>query len=301
MSTPFEPNDNANGQVPVPPMPPAPSGAPVTPGSTVPAPAPAPAPVPAPAPQGAPYGQPPTGAYPPVPPVYGQSGAGLPPQSDNRPKALGLVSLILAVLGFIAACVGFAPAGLAFALIGGVLLLAAFILSIVTLASKRQGGKGLGIAGLIVSGIGGIVFVFALLVSLWWFAYGHIQDAVEKGIAPAISAPADPSAPTDDASQTSDGIYDEAAYLDDVRDNLRSIIKEVQPGITDDQIDAIYPDDTLVFIGTSLLNEYNTLGDDALTTEAKSMVDSSNGAVTEDQAERFMRAVLSSAQAYLVE
>jgi len=243
-----------------------------------------------------------------VPPSgYGQPVPGLPQQPDNRPKTLALVSLILAVVGFIAACIGFFPIGLIFAIVGGVLLLAAFVLSIVVLASRKQGGKGLGIAGLVVSVVGGIVFVFALWISIVWMLVGTVNSAVESATSPstAATAPADGSATdegtTEENAAPVDGTYDEDAYLADVRPKIRAVFKEIEPSVDDATIDSVYSDDTLVFLGTTLLSEYTTLGDDVIATEAETLVSSSNDMFTQEQAEKFMRDILESAQKYLVE
>ncbi|MEQ6899102.1 DUF4190 domain-containing protein [Microbacterium sp. KR10-403] len=304
MSTPHDPNTPAGAVPPVPPAPaapdaPAPASAPTTP-----------PPAPAAYPQGyaQPYAQGQPGAYAPVPPSgYGQPVPGLPPQPDNRPKTLALVALILAVVGFIAACVGFAPIGLIFVIVGGVLLAAAFVLSIVVLASRKQGGKGLGIAGLVVSVVGGIVFGFALTVSIAWMLIGTVNSAVESATSPssAVSAPADDSttddSATDDNAAPADGTYDEDAYLADVRPKIRAVFKEIEPSVDDATIDAAYSDDTLVFLGSTLLNEYNSLGDDVIATEAETLVSSSGDMFSQEQAESFMRDILESAQKYLVE
>ena len=300
MSNPHDPYANPNGPNAVPPVPPAPASA----GAPIPS-APAPAGYPQSGgypQQGAATGYPQSyggGAYPP-PTGYVQPGPGLPKQPDNRPKTLALVALILAVVGFIATCVGFTPIGLPFVIVGGVLLLAAFVLAIVVLASRKQGGKGLGIAGLVVSVVGGIVFVFALAVSIFWVAYGAATSAVDTGSAPSVSAPAGGGDEATD-NQVTTGDYDEAAYVEELRPQVRAIFKEIQPDATDDIIDSVYTDEMLVSIGTTLLAEYDALGDDVIATEAANTVDSSEGVFNEDQAERFMRAILAAAQHHLVQ
>ncbi|WP_207205336.1 hypothetical protein [Microbacterium protaetiae] len=307
MSNPHDPYADPNGQNAAPPVPPAPAGYPNA-GAYPQQPAGGYPQQPAAGypqqPAGAGYPQS-TAAYPPVPPTgYVQPGPGLPKQPDNRPKTLALVALILAVVGFIAACIGFAPIGLPFVIVGGVLLLAAFVLSIVVLANRKQGGKGLGIAGLVVSVVGGIVFVFALLVSIAWAVWAGVGGGQALGERPAVSAPVAPSdEATDDQGNntTATGDYDEAAYVAELRPTVRAIFKEIEPNATDDIIDSAYTDDTLVYLGTTLLTEYTTLGDDAIGQEASDAVDSSDGLFSEDQAERLMRAILEAAQHHLVE
>ncbi|UUT34797.1 hypothetical protein [Microbacterium elymi] len=171
------------------------------------------------------------------------------------------------------------------------------------LASKAQGGKGFGIAGLIVSIVGGVVFAIALTVSLLWIglaANSSLSDS-SSGSVPSAQASDDATdSETTDGTDGAAGTYDEAAYVEDVRPKIRDLVTQIQPGATDDQIDQLYADDTLVLIGTAMLQAYDALGEDAISTEAQSMVDSSQGAVTEEQAEQFMHAVLESAQQYLV-
>src|SRR5690606_4838771 len=89
---------------------------------------------------------------------------------DTRSKGLAITALVLGGVGLVLALVGFIPvpvAGLLLALMSGVMLLLAVVLSIVALASKKQGGKGLGIAALVSSTVGVVVAFFAV-------AYGVI-------------------------------------------------------------------------------------------------------------------------------
>ena len=305
MSTPYDPNTPAGAVPPVPPAPAAPD---------MPAAAPAtPPPAPAAYPQGypQPYAQGQPGAYPPLPPSgYGQPVPGLPPQADNRPKTLALVALILAVVGFIAACVGFTPVGLIFVISGGVLLLAAFVLSIMVLASRKQGGKGLGIAGLIVSVVGGIVFAFALVVSIFWSLWGYGMIVNEPGDNPAVSVVPDENTDqgtdaaqgTDegtDSDQATAGDYDEDAYVAEVRPKVHAILKEAQPDLDESIIDSLYPDDTLVSVGQAVLMDYEARGDDAVTDYVGIL--SEDGYLTEDQAGRFVQAILTAAQDHLAD
>ena len=209
----------------------------------------------------------------------------MPKHADQRPKTIALIALILAIVGFLSTCIGFTPIGLVFVIVGGLLLLGGFVLGIVALASRNQGGKGLGLAGLIVSVVGGIVFVFALAVSIFWVAFAAATSSVgEVGSAPAVTVPA--------------GTYDENAYIAEVRPQVRDLIKQVQPSLDDATVDGLYDDDTLIFIGTTLLGEYNTMGDAAIDAEAQSMVDT--GAFTEQQADQFMSLILAAAQKHLV-
>jgi hypothetical protein len=128
-----------------------------------------------------------------------------PPQSDIQPNAqiqpgaqqtkpqrniLALVAFIVSVVGFIFACI---PGAL---IIGWILLPIAFILAIVSLFMKGK-GKGLGIAGLIISVVGTIVaFVvfFAVVAASFSSAFDQDTTVVEtpsdSGEAPAAEEPA---------------------------------------------------------------------------------------------------------------
>ena len=85
----------------------------------------------------------------------------LPFQPVEGRNVLALVALIVSIVGFIAACI---PGVF---VLGWILLPIAFILSIVSLFMKGS-GKGLGIAGLIVSIVGTIVafIVFFAVVAV---------------------------------------------------------------------------------------------------------------------------------------
>ncbi|RNE59051.1 hypothetical protein EEJ31_11625 [Cryobacterium tepidiphilum] len=102
---------------------------------------------------------------------------------------LALIALIISIVGFIFACI---PGAL---IIGWILLPIAFILAIVSLFLKGT-GKGLGIAGLIISVVGTIVaFIvfFAVVAASFNEAFGDESVVVEKpaaaGQAPAEESP----------------------------------------------------------------------------------------------------------------
>jgi len=115
-------------------------------------------------------------------------------QQVAQPKparnTLALVALIVAVVGFIFACI---PGAL---VVGWVLLPIAFILSIVSLFMKGT-GKGLGIAGLIISVVGTIVaFIVFFAVAAASFSSAFTDDT-NIGDAPGTS---DSAAPADDTA-----------------------------------------------------------------------------------------------------
>ena len=110
----------------------------------------------APQPQQAPYQQ--AGTY--QEPYYGQQAQmGVqPPQKQKKPgKAAGIVGLIFGILGLLTSACGIMVVPLIFCLVG-------IILAIVCLTKKSS--KGLGISGMIVSGLGlisGLIFMFLMV------------------------------------------------------------------------------------------------------------------------------------------
>lgn len=133
-------------------------------------------------PQAPSYGQPggPTPGQP-QGPTYGQPG-GLTPGQPQEPNpkgsrnVLALISLIVAIVGFIFACM---PGAL---VVGWVLLPTAFILALVSLFLKGR-GKGLGIAGLIISVVGtvvGVIVFFGVVATSFDDAFGDETAIVEE-------------------------------------------------------------------------------------------------------------------------
>lgn len=134
-----------------------------------------------------------------VPPAYAQP---LIPQSNQfestpPPKpgrnVLALVALITSIVGFIFACI---PGAL---IVGWILLPISFVLAIVSLFLKGS-GKGLGIAGLIISVVGTIVAVivfFAVVATSFSNAFGDstvvVEDPAESSQAPAAEEEPVPS------------------------------------------------------------------------------------------------------------
>jgi hypothetical protein len=143
-----------------------------------------------------PFGQQPNGQqqYPQGPgqQPYGQQPA---PQSKSGRNILALVALIVSVVGFIFACV---PGAL---IVGWILLPIAFILSIVSLFLKGT-GKGLGVAGLIVSIVGtivGVVVFFSVVAVSIDEAFGGDTTVVDE---PATSEEAVEGAAPSEAEGT---------------------------------------------------------------------------------------------------
>lgn len=134
-------------------------------------------------------------------PAFGAAplGGSLPPGAvDTRPRAIAIAALALAGAGvlvtLIAAFVGFAGVGL----LAPLLLFIGFVLSLIALISRNQGGKGLGVGALLLSILGGLVtFVVAVAWIFGAFSGSSGSDADEYGgyddyeeyVLPGIAAP----------------------------------------------------------------------------------------------------------------
>jgi hypothetical protein len=102
----------------------------------------------------------------------------LPPAgTDTRPKGLAIVALSLAGAGvllmLVAAVLGSAGVGW----LSPLLLFVAFVLSLIALISRRQGGKGFGVGALLLSILGGLL---ALVVAVAW-VFGAFTGASSGG------------------------------------------------------------------------------------------------------------------------
>lgn len=263
------------------PVPPAPAdGQPATPAY-------------APAPQ-APYGQPAYGQ-----PAYAAAPAPTPTGTDTRPKTLAWVSLGLAVLGAILACVGFVPVpwvGLISVIVGGLLLLVAFVLSIVALASRKQGGKPLGVIALVLSVLGGGLWAIALFASIAFTAFlSTSSDGSAESPAPAPSISSAPSDEGTDEGEEVAGEYDEAAFLAEARPAMLAVFQEVEPSVTEDLVNQMFPDEALIAAGQSML----LLGDDGRDQMIESLT--TGGTFDDDTAGRFVDAIYDAATKHLQE
>ncbi len=212
------------------------------------------------------------------------------PAPDERPKTLGKLSLGGAIAGTALSAGGFLPLpglSLALAVLGGLLLLTAFILGIAALVKRTQGGKALGIGGIIASIIGGGVFIAALFVSL--VVLGLSSAAAESEAAPDETV--EEVAPPVEA-----GGYDEEAYLAQVRPQLNDLVTEIAPDAPAGLADS-YPDDVLVGMGKALL----VGGDFARDALAATLDEATGDLLTDEQAARFVGILATAAQAHLAE
>lgn len=222
-----------------------------------------------PAPQ-APYGQAPTQApygQAPAQAPYGQAQgyAPAPAGPDTRSKGIAWTALSLAIVGIVLSLIGLIPVawvGLIAVIIGGLVLLAAFVFAIVGLAGKRNGGKPLSITALVLSVIGGTIGAFALIwaiVVTGLAASGTSLDSESTGVEPApaptaeISGGAEDGATDDGAADDGAATADEAAFIAEVRPKVNDIMAQIDPTATPDVVAQALPDETLVMIGQALL------------------------------------------------
>lgn len=244
----------------------------------------------------APYGQAPYGQAP-----YGQApyGSPAPAGPDTRPKTLAWTALGLAIAGTVLACIGFIPLGwasLVVVLLGGVLLLAAFIISIVALASRKHGGKPIGISALVVSVIGSIIWAVAFFVAL---AFGIVSSAVTSDPVPSPEFSDSIEDGTDDGTDvdgdTDASTADQQAFLDEVRPALVDLFSEIDPNVDASIIDQTFSDEALLSLGEAFL----FVGDEGRDQMIQGMIQGSDGAFDEDSAGRFADIIIDAAEKYL--
>ena len=252
-----------------------------------------------------------TAAYPsPDQPTAVYGSAPMPPAPDTRPKVLGIVALIVAVVGVGLVALGFLPlvgVSFIFALLGGLVLLAALILGIVVLANKKQGGKGLGIAALVIAVLGGFAAIAAMVFSFVLVGLTAAAAAQESVTSSDVTTEDDA---TDEGTATDDeavddapvaGAYDEEAYLAIVRPEILAIVQDAVPGISEEEVSAVYSDETLVMLGAPFVG----LDDAAIEANREpfvsSMVGMSDGIFTDEHANRLYDAIVTAARQHLAE
>lgn len=257
--------------------------------------------------QGQAYGQPVGAPAPYGAPAYGAPAYAAPAEAAasgaDRPRGLAWASLGLAIGGVVLVSAAFLPlawGSLALALVGGLLLLVALVLGIVTLVSKKQGGKGLGIGAIAVSVLGGFLWIAALTVAFVWIGLS-MAGSSSTGTDPEVSV-SEEAAPEEEgtdegAEETPTGTYDEAAYLAAVKPGVLALMQEIEPSVTEELVGEFYTDDMLVASGQGLL----LAGEAAEEAFVSSTVESSQGMFTEDQAQRFYDLLVGAAEQYLVE
>jgi len=239
------------------------------------------------------YGQPP----------YGQAPYGTPAPTgpDTRPKTLAWTSLGLAIAGTLLACIGFIPLGwasLVVVLLGGVLLLAAFIVSIVAIASRKHGGKPIGISALIVSVIGSIVWAVAFFVAL---AFGIVTSAISSDPTPgpefsdSIEDGTDDGADVDGDTDTDASASGEQAFLAEVRPELVALFSEIDPNVDESLVNQTFSDEALLALGEAFL----FVGDEGRDQMIQGMIEGSDGAFDAESAGRFADIIIDAAEKHL--
>ncbi len=246
----------------------------------------------------------PTAAY---PPAYGapqQPAYDAPPQPagpDTRPKKLGLIALITSIAGLVLVLVGFLPVlwvGLVFAILGGLVLLVGLVLGIMTLVKRTQGGKGLGIGAVVVSVVGGAVWVGALAFSLVLIGLSAAgsssgSEPIEMP-SPQVSVEGEDGTTDDGAAEEGTATADEAAFVAAVRPQLTALFQEIQPGMTEELLESVYSDEILVATGQGFL-----MGGDAARQAFVQAAAGSGDAMTEEQATRFVDIIVAAAEEHL--
>ena len=144
----------------------------------------------------------PAPAYAPPP---GYPPAPTPP--DTRPKTRSLSALVLAGVGLVMAVIPFVN------WFAGPVLIAAFIVSLIALISKKHGGKGLSIAALVTSVVGWIVAFVMILSSFFWIGgMAALLEPDQGPVAEATAVPPQDDEPADDAVVAEDIVVLETAF-----------------------------------------------------------------------------------------
>lgn len=199
-----DPQTPSSPDVPVPPIPPAPPTAyPGFPGAQAGPSSPSPYGAPGQAAPGAPgapaYPAGGSAGYPAVPGYPAVGGPGYPgpgyaggSPGPQRPKGLAITALVLAGVGLVMAFIPFIT------WFAGLPLLAGFVMGIVALANKKQGGKGLAIASLAVSVVGWIVSIIFTIASFGIIGQAAIDEARRDEVSTGTTD--DDAGTTDDAA-----------------------------------------------------------------------------------------------------
>jgi hypothetical protein len=135
---------------------------------------------------------PPGGPYPPgsVPPGDPQQPSG----PDGRPKTLAIIALCLAIFGGIIAFIPFVN------LVSAPVLIAAIVIAIIALVSKKQGGTGFSIAALIVSVVAGLAAVIITIGSIFFATLGGLD-----GLGDPLPDETATSEPSEEATPSEEG------------------------------------------------------------------------------------------------
>ncbi len=237
---------------------------------------------------GAPAGHPAAYAPPPAP----ASGP------DTRPRGLAWTALILAIAGTVLSLTGFLPVpwvGLILVFVGGFVLLAAFVVSLVALIAKRHGGTALSVTGLVLSVLGGVVGAFALIVAAVFTGLSVSAATSTSGLpAPSATAPVEDGPDSDDTDLVP-LTGDEAAFIEEVRPAVNEIMAEIDPTLTPEVVEASLPDETLVGIGQTLL----ATGDEGIDAYVTQMQSSFGETVSTERLRELFETIYDAAEAHL--
>jgi hypothetical protein len=179
---------------------------------------------------------------------------------DTRSKAIAWTALGLAAGGTLLSIIGIVPVpwvGLVAVLIGGLLLLAGFVFSIVGLAGKRYGGKPLSITALVLSLVGATIGSFALIWSIILVGVSSAGSSIDEMMSTLARAfrrgrPGD-ILPGEGGSATATESAAQQEFIADVRPKVNQILGEVDPTATPEIIEQVLPDESLILIGETLL------------------------------------------------
>lgn len=260
-----------------------------------------------------PYGQPAAYGQPPAQPGYAQPGYDQPMYGQPvapggpRPKTLAIIALVLAVLGLIMA---FVPGANLFA---GVLLLPAFIIAIVALVKKNQGGKGFSIAALIISVVGWVAsivmivaFFLAAAASGAWNNYDPYEVDTES-TPTEVWEEEDGDEPIDSDTDAGAGTYSESAYIGQAKPEAMRVLADAIPNATPELVSSMFPDEVLLTLGQAIVMQDKMSGGqmsgEQETAFRTAFVDSmaSSGGISTEAAAEFYDIVAAAARAHLVE
>lgn len=300
-TTPYDPNTPYTPPTPPAPSPDAQPTVAFGPADGAPAPqAPSAPQIPPAAPNGyAPTGYPQQPGYAPAgfpPAAYGAPAPGAPGTPDQRPKTLAWTALILGAVGTLLALVGFVPVpwlGLITVFVSGFVLLAAFVVALVALISKRYGGTALSVTGLVLSVLGGTIGAFALIIAALFTGFSTANVVVNDGL-PAPAPTAQVSQDPYDVTETP-LTSDEEAFIAEVRPQVNAIMADIDPSLTADIVEQSLPDSALVAIGQGLL----VTGESGIDTYVGQMQAGAGDSVSTDQLRTLFEAIYQAAQTHL--
>ena len=196
-------------------------------------------------------------------------------------------------------------------LFAGVLLLPAFVIAIVALVKKNQGGKPFSIAALIVSVIGWIASIVMIVAFFIAAAAAGFVDNSDYGIDLDPSSSSDwideSDAPSDVDSDVAAGTYSESAFVAEAKPEVTRILADAIPNATPELVATMFPDEVLLVLGQAIVMQDKlaggTMGAEQEQTFRSSFVESmaGSGGISTEAAGEFYDVVAAAARMYLVE